>query len=1139
MRNMLRQLLLQTALFMILLLPTTAYAAWGTGAQIRNYSPYNEEVVDGTMFTVVYDSEDHGVRYQCISQSIYSESNQSENSKTTCVITDQNGGVLDSSEYSIQKDDSYVSIYILQPASGTYTIEAASTWYFGYGNTTKTCTFTLVIQPAELKSLMSIAPYRGEYDGRIHDALCVTTLSDIHKDQYDVEYSTNGGKTYSDAMPRVSAVGNYSVVVRVTSRNENFVERELLQECVAEITARKVTLVPDAVSKVYGEADPVLTYQAAGELADELVAGVVLKRELGEDIGSYLITVDVVEGLNPNYEISCATSELVITPIPMTVNVKDIETCFEEGNEYQLDLKVADYKGNDISDQVKIQYSVDNGEYSEQAPSFAETGNHVVAYIVEKEMHVTVTGKVKVNIYAHNIVVEPAVEATCTTDGKTEGQYCSVCQTVFVASEVVMATGHPNTTTFAEEPATCTSTGLSKGVYCADCDTWLVERKTLAKVDHIEVEYEMIGSTCTESGWIRGSYCQVCNVSLSERLEIPAIGHNPVSEPAVAPTCTEPGYTKREYCKFCGEVYTAKEEIPALGHTIIVCEAVAPTCTESGITKGEVCSFCGVVLLEQEVIPLLPHSEHIMAGIEPTCTQTGMTEGFDCSVCGTILIAQTEIPLLPHAVVAIPAVEVTCAEPGYTEGTKCSVCQLVLEVPVERPAAHVKVIDKAAVLPSCTEAGWTEQSHCSRCGAILAESVILQATGHDVVIDPYVAPTLESSGWTEGSHCQVCNMVLVKQEEIPMKNVDTLVLNLAECMDVTLPYGYVRHNVIRTFDRLFCNQSTDGVITSGYCYIDDTDRLISIYRFLSPWEPWRFANEFENAGLTAVGVKYSSEKIAYAKGCYIAGKYDLYFVGFSTETARYIVIASSSTNISYEDGENLAESLRYDHQFATTTKQATCNENGSIVQKCKSCGKVESEVIIPASHSLITIPAVEPTCVKSGLTQGECCMVCGVITLEQETVAPLQHSVVVDTAVEPTCGAVGWTEGSHCSVCGVVLKEQIEIPKTTEHVFGEKEVIKHPSESEVGIWAQTCVLCGFAKVGPIPVTGAEQQRLPGDATADGNVDLDDAVCILQYASGENVTINLVNANVNVDDMVDIYDALLIMQYEAGWNVALR
>lgn len=68
--------------------------------------------------------------------------------------------------------------------------------------------------------------------------------------------------------------------------------------------------------------------------------------------------------------------------------------------------------------------------------------------------------------------------------------------------------------------------------------------------------------------------------------------------------------------------------------------------------------------------------------------------------------------------------------------------------------------------------------------------------------------------------------------------------------------------------------------------------------------------------------------------------------------------------------------------------------------------------------------------------------------------------------------------------------------------------------------------------------GEPQSRLPGDADEDGAVTLADAVCILRSGAGEAVAINLRNANVNGDAAADASDALLILQYAAGWNVTL-
>ena len=48
--------------------------------------------------------------------------------------------------------------------------------------------------------------------------------------------------------------------------------------------------------------------------------------------------------------------------------------------------------------------------------------------------------------HTHTEEVIPAVEATCTTEGRTEGKRCSECGEILVAQETVPALGHTTET---------------------------------------------------------------------------------------------------------------------------------------------------------------------------------------------------------------------------------------------------------------------------------------------------------------------------------------------------------------------------------------------------------------------------------------------------------------------------------------------------------------------------------------------------------------------------------------------------------------------------------------------------------------------------------------------------------------------
>lgn len=256
---------------------------------------------------------------------------------------------------------------------------------------------------------------------------------------------------------------------------------------------------------------------------------------------------------------------------------------------------------------------------------------------------------------AHKEVIDDAVPATCTTDGKTAGKHCSECKEVLIAQQTVTKLGHA----YGEASYTWAKDG---NAYKCTATRVCTHDASHKETETVTATYAVTTSATCETNGVGTYTATFTNGAFAEQTkteEIAALGH----DYTVAQHDDARHWMK---CSRCDST-TAKTDHSYDAHSCDVsakckgCEyeklagehsygaytqTKAPTCTEKGSEKA-ICSICQ----HEDVrdVAALGHSWATEFTIDTpaTCTTVG-SKSYHCTRCDA-KNDMTEIPSTGHS----------------------------------------------------------------------------------------------------------------------------------------------------------------------------------------------------------------------------------------------------------------------------------------------------------------------------------------------------------------------------------------------------------------------------------------------------------------------------------------------------------
>jgi len=257
---------------------------------------------------------------------------------------------------------------------------------------------------------LSVTPYTGIYDGKVHDAI---TKINVNPTDAKIEYSIDG-EIYSETVPTITETSSFTVTVRASKtgyKTQIITETVKINKAEGKLTlsatSGTLTYPTSGMFTVSGNTGTLSVASSNTNIATASISGNTVTVKPGTTAGKATITVTSAEA--SNYNEKSATYEATVQNGTISLSATPYTGTYD-GKAHNAFTSV-----NVTPSDAKLEYSINGGTYSTTMPTITNTSSFTVTVKASKAGYKTQikTETVKVNKAAGTLTLS-ATSGTLT-----------------------------------------------------------------------------------------------------------------------------------------------------------------------------------------------------------------------------------------------------------------------------------------------------------------------------------------------------------------------------------------------------------------------------------------------------------------------------------------------------------------------------------------------------------------------------------------------------------------------------------------------------------------------------------------------------------------------------------------------------